>query len=524
MVAVLSLSPACTIERSVPVSRFACGNGGPCAPDAAELPDAGPADDAEPALDVAPALDAEPEDTGPPDVGAPDGGLPASSCPSATPLPGGGRLIGDTTQQGDDTQPTCNSNLGARDVLWWFASPGHLDSLTLSTVGSDFDTVLYLYGDTCDEASVVACDDDSGVVNLSSRIELTDLPAAAYYAAVDGFDVAALGRYELEVRGVLRAAEPCDPLQPFLSCASGVCGPEAGGGYRCQPPKDCADGIDNDGDGVQDEDQASCVSPPIVSCPTDTTVAAGTSVSLVASASDDGRLVERRWSLVSSPTPLLPPPFEVDLADTATIALELAGEYIARFTAVDEGSQATSCQTRIVAATGGDLRVELFWTPPPRSAETDLDLHLLDPAAPAWFDPTLDCEPNTCTASLGWGDPGAADDPLHEGNVLLGRGPEVVRISSPVLGGAGYRVGAYFANDGTFGPAEAFVRVHCFGRIATEFGPVTLVRGSLGDLDGSNSFWKVADVVLDGGACTVSPLSVQGGPLIVTSSTARLER
>src|SRR5205823_1086469 len=155
-----------------------------------------------------------------------------------------------------------------------------------------------------------------------------------------------------------------------------------------------------------------------------------------------------------------------------------------------------------------------------------LDLHLLDLSATRWFDAALDCDARGCQAGLPWDGPGTEDDPVHDGNVMMGRGPEDIHIPIPVTGAPGYRVGVYYAYDaGGLGPADAFVRISCNGMLAAAYGPVTLVRGDLDDPDGLNSFWEVADVVFDMNGCMVNPLQIRmGGPLIVTSSIAHLRR
>jgi hypothetical protein len=66
----------------------------------------------------------------------------------------------------------------------------------LATLGSSFDTVLYVRSDSC-TGDEVECDDDGGD-DLDSYIG-RDLTAGTYYVFLDGYDEYDAGAFRLEV-------------------------------------------------------------------------------------------------------------------------------------------------------------------------------------------------------------------------------------------------------------------------------------------------------------------------------------
>lgn len=151
--------------------------------------------------------------------------LEASSCFDSTdpvPVVTTSPVLGTTSGATDDFTPSCSSSSTANDIAHEFFFPGDLDTLTVSTDGSPFDTVLYIREATC-SATDLACDDDGGV-GLQSLMELTNVPAGLYYLIVDGF-FSNSGAYTLSVSGVIKSGEACDDAQitaGILSCATGT--------------------------------------------------------------------------------------------------------------------------------------------------------------------------------------------------------------------------------------------------------------------------------------------------------------
>ncbi len=88
----------------------------------------------------------------------------------------------------------------------WFAYQAPADGeLTITTDGSDFDTVMAVYtstGSSFENLTEVACDNDSGADGQDSTVTFTATEGTVYYIAVDGVE-AATGTvnlaYELEV-------------------------------------------------------------------------------------------------------------------------------------------------------------------------------------------------------------------------------------------------------------------------------------------------------------------------------------
>ena len=100
------------------------------------------------------------------------------------------------------------------------------DTVCVSTVGSSYDTLLYVR-EGCDGLEV-ACNDDA--YGLQSEVELYAVPGVNYHVFVDGYSTAS-GDYQLNVE-------------------YGPCGPPA--------VEDCYNGWDDDGDGYVDFDDWDC--------------------------------------------------------------------------------------------------------------------------------------------------------------------------------------------------------------------------------------------------------------------------
>jgi hypothetical protein len=170
------------------------------------------------------------------------------------------------------------------------------------------------------------------------------------------------------------------------------------------------------------------------------------------------------------------------------------------------------------------LRVEIYWNPPENPTDpTDVDLHLLHPDSPAWFDDRGDCYYANCNASsamvLDWDVPSyPPDNPRLDIDDVQGYGPENINIDEPVEGHV-YTVGVHYFSDDDWGDSLVHVKIYC-GTISIdpiyETGPMRL--SASWDWE-SNDFWKVAEVTWDGYECTVRPIDV-----VVTASEAMVHR
>ncbi len=263
---------------------------------------------------------------------------------------------------------------------------------------------------------------------------------------------------------------------------------------------------------------------PSAICPPDIDTTPLTEVELVGDGEDDGRIVGWRWSVVSRPTGSSAPGPAPDTAQVSYFMPDVAGEYRIRLTVTDDDGLTGSCEFSVNAIPSEGLRVELYWNPPESPSDpTDVDLHLLHPTSPVWFDDAGDCYYANCNASasmiLEWDVPAFwPDNPRLDIDDVEGYGPENINIDNPVTGST-YTVGVHYFSDDGWGPSQVYVKIYC-GTVSLdpvfEIGPVRLTAGV--DYEG-NDFWKVADVTWDGYDCEVRPIDV-----IVSANDAMAHR
>ena len=278
--------------------------------------------------------------------------------------------------------------------------------------------------------------------------------------------------------------------------------------------------------------------PPDAICPARINTTPLTEVTLRGDAEDDGFVVAWEWALISGPPGSSAPPPDPPDSQVAAFMPDVAGEYRVRLTVIDDDGMEGSCETTVAAIPGEGLRVELYWNAPDRSCDTyegpdcdstDVDLHLLHPEAPNWFDAgggSLDCYYATCIGGTEWDDPGLTDNPRLDLDDVEGFGPENINIDEPNVGFA-YTVGVHFySDDGTGDPALAHISIYC-GTLDVdpvyEVGPVALRASGWDPM--SNQFWRVATVTWDGVRCRVTPLAnAAGEPDIIIASEAERHR
>jgi hypothetical protein len=111
-----------------------------------------------------------------------------------------------------------------------------------------------------------------------------------------------------------------------------------------------------------------------------------------------------------------------------SIALDIAGDYMAELTVTNTNDQSDSCTQTIHAIPNENFRIELFWEDP-----DDMDLHLLRPQSPA----TPHSAPGDCfyaNMNPDWGVAGyAGDDPSLDLDDIPGTGPENINILNPAV-------------------------------------------------------------------------------------------
>ena len=99
---------------------------------------------------------------------------------STVPALGGG----DTTGATNDNQGSCGGSTGP-DHLWGWTAP-FAATFTLDTIGSSYDTVLYVF-DGCGGAEL-ACNDDRPAGGLQSEVTLTLSAGQTVIVGVDGYN------------------------------------------------------------------------------------------------------------------------------------------------------------------------------------------------------------------------------------------------------------------------------------------------------------------------------------------------
>jgi plastocyanin len=119
--------------------------------------------------------------------------IPAPSndvCSGAIAMTSGTTYTMDTsgaTSAGDPTL-ACGSVLGS--TVWYTFNSMAGGATTISTCGSDFDTVLSVYSGACGSLATVACNDDNGASCSSTAASLAfnAVAGTTYYVAVGGYE------------------------------------------------------------------------------------------------------------------------------------------------------------------------------------------------------------------------------------------------------------------------------------------------------------------------------------------------
>jgi len=156
------------------------------------------------------------------------------TCADAIGLLNSGLYEGSNFHAPDNLAPSCAGE-GSGEVVYAAAVDAAVE-LCFDTVGSRFDTALYILEGGCDGPEVACADDiNSGIVQ-QSQINLTLEPGSTYYVVVDGYEVGIEGSYVLNVY-----QGPCVvPATPEL-CGSGA-DEDGDGDFDCAD-SDCANTI-----------------------------------------------------------------------------------------------------------------------------------------------------------------------------------------------------------------------------------------------------------------------------------------
>jgi hypothetical protein len=101
---------------------------------------------------------------------------------------GGGQVSGTNVEATKETgEPNHDGKLGGKSV-WWTWTPSTGSSVTIDTIGSNFDTVLAIYTGTSVNALTPVASNDDAAGGFTSRVAFTAIAGTAYRIAVDGYD------------------------------------------------------------------------------------------------------------------------------------------------------------------------------------------------------------------------------------------------------------------------------------------------------------------------------------------------
>jgi hypothetical protein len=200
--------------------------------------------------------------------------LQHDSCGTALPIvnSGAATYTGDTTGHVSGAKGSCGGDAGEAVFFFTLSVPTkvHLDS-----IGTIFDSTLYVRKGACKSGKEVGCDDDSGG-DHAAVLDFTLLYPGTYFVFLDGYTVdpnlgANEGPYALNVDFVQNPPEVCDDGidndgDHYVDCADPDClsAPHC---FKCNNGKDpgpefgptaCTDGEDNDCDGAVDGADSDC--------------------------------------------------------------------------------------------------------------------------------------------------------------------------------------------------------------------------------------------------------------------------
>lgn len=194
------------------------------------------------------------------------------NCLSPKLIPGSGTYTGDTTGNIGETKGACGGDAGEAVFYFVLTAPTHV---TLDTIGTSFDSTLYVRTGQCNSGHEIGCDDDTGG-NHAARLNFDILYPGTYYVFLDGYTVdpsggANEGPFVLNANFDENPSENCDDGADndgdhYVDCADPDC-TSVGRCLNCnngKPPTPemgrgaCTDGQDNDCDGEADCSDDDC--------------------------------------------------------------------------------------------------------------------------------------------------------------------------------------------------------------------------------------------------------------------------
>jgi hypothetical protein len=197
---------------------------------------------------------------------APSCVLSQSNCLTAKLITESGSYFGSTAGNVGKHKGSCGGDAGEAIFKLVLSAPSHV---VLDTIGTGFDSNLYVRAGACEGGKELGCDDDSGGA-WAALLDFTILYPGTYYVFVDGFTIDPQegpnqGPFQLNVLIDDFPAEVCqDGLDNdgdvYVDCADPDCATVApcstclqgGPGQPELGIAACTDGLDNDCDGVAD--------------------------------------------------------------------------------------------------------------------------------------------------------------------------------------------------------------------------------------------------------------------------------
>jgi hypothetical protein len=266
----------------------------------------------------------------------------------------------------------------------------------------------------------------------------------------------------------------------------------------------CNNNVDDDTDGLIDCADPNCANnvacnnnPQVnVTCPPEIFTSPTALVNLTATATVFNGTInaaQTSWSLTTKPagsTSAMSATTQTGNQFKASLTPDLGGDYLATFTARLTTGETDTCSTT-VHSNNTNLILEITWN----TSAADVDIHLLHPTAPAWYDPTLDCDFQNCTGAGGapWPGAGTADDPRLTIDDVGGFGPEQILIDQPELNTSnGYRFGAYMFTDHGDLFTDLTAKIFCGGTLVSTFTHQDLTGAATNAVP--NELWKIADI------------------------------
>ncbi|HZM77183.1 MAG TPA: hypothetical protein VFC19_15735 [Candidatus Limnocylindrales bacterium] len=123
----------------------------------------------------------------------------ATGLAVGTPLPLTGNVLSDNIGATAEAGEPAHAGSAAAHSLWWQITPPVTATITLSTAGSDFDTVLAVYTGTGVGALTPVAADDNAAGGGASRVSFRGTGGTTYQVAVDG-NAGAQGQVALDWR------------------------------------------------------------------------------------------------------------------------------------------------------------------------------------------------------------------------------------------------------------------------------------------------------------------------------------